>query len=180
MIPCCRIFSLSFRTDNSACTFLQLQPQCSPFLSFYLFFTMRRQQTSTADMLDLAVDHIRGLQNELQVYVRINTFFSFIRCCSCIYTHSAFCRVSLMSCTYIYHAPAGSQERQGEVQLPRQSSSGEITHVRRLKTMGSRQHIIERHCRHCCQTAASEGGCCGILASADRSRYFIFVKNLVF
>jgi hypothetical protein len=75
VIPCCRIFSLSFRTDNSACTFLQLQPQCSPFLSFYLFFTMRRQQTSTADMLDLAVDHIRGLQNELQVYVRINTFF---------------------------------------------------------------------------------------------------------
>lgn len=74
MIPCCRIFSLSFRTDNSACRFLQLQPQCSPFLSFYLFFTMR-QQTSTADMLDLAVDHIRGLQNELQVYVRINTFF---------------------------------------------------------------------------------------------------------
>lgn len=26
------------------------------------------KQTSTADMLDLAVDHIRGLQNELQVY----------------------------------------------------------------------------------------------------------------
>jgi hypothetical protein len=25
------------------------------------------QQTSTADMLDLAVDHIRGLQSELQV-----------------------------------------------------------------------------------------------------------------
>ena len=32
----------------------------------FLFFKMW-QQTSTADMLDLAVDHIRGLQGELQV-----------------------------------------------------------------------------------------------------------------
>jgi hypothetical protein len=30
---------------------------------------MVRQQTSTADMLDLAVEHIKGLQSELQVRV---------------------------------------------------------------------------------------------------------------
>lgn len=154
MIPCCRIFSLSFRTDNSACRFLQLQPQCSPFLSFYLFFTMR-QQTSTADMLDLAVDHIRGLQNELQVYVRINTFFfPFIRCCSCIYTHSAFCRVSLMSCTYILSRTCRLSRK-----TRRSAAAAAIVqrgdNARRLKTMGSRQHIIERHCRHCCQKVAA-------------------------
>ena len=33
-----------------------------------------RQQTSTADMLDLAVEHIKGLQSELQVCVRLSNF----------------------------------------------------------------------------------------------------------
>ena len=164
------------------------------------------QQTSTADMLDLAVDHIRGLQGELQVctaHVRdplVHTLrkrtcqsscyfnsqiatakqtrsgveyldFSiavgpsspiitislcqsilFNQCHHELYRIDQYANIATLIFPPIYiYMNAGSQGRQGEVYLPRRSSTREITHAK----MGSRSilyiiyatalHIIGQH-----------------------------------
>ena len=77
----------------------------------FLFFKIW-QQTSTADMLDLAVDHIRGLQSELQVCtVRdpliLSCYFFFSLSCWALfslrgrYCHATLTRKSQLHCLKI-------------------------------------------------------------------------------
>jgi hypothetical protein len=87
------------------------------------------------------------------------------------YTHPSTHPATEQHCVLLY-ALAGSQGRQGEVHLPQQSSTREITYAKNgfSATYRTALHIVRQHAKN---------GYCSILASADWARYLVFIKSSV-